>query len=510
MCKSITIVDGGGEVMLDILEARWKERHGEGIRRPGRSTSATENLRGMASTDMEIDNAASGMQTSVRTIMESLKEYYAILLGHEIKVLCRESGRTVECNLVDAMERAMFNLTCSGRVDFMVDIMDRKGGTIVVRKKNNMSVLDFMRKMGDRLVSFHFGAVYSHDIAMRELMDGFKPTYRLFCMDFDARDTSDAFWWSQLAVVYMTSKLGQQRFGSSYRNDVMLCFTGGGWHCYWSNETFARVASSTGFQAVTKNLELVHPFEVNGESTDYVRGGDGYYRLVAGSEGMLDFLYKDDFETGRRCILCDLGDHEVALDRMVHHLPVRFTERFARWMEPKGIVASVMVNLCGPQNSLRVNAMIQRIVGDIDGGNFRSFDGFQNSLVRVALFARCNKEDRSLFFEVERVYHLILFCCVMFDCLESGMAMDMHMADPRHMLRGVFSPKVKPEVEDPGRVYLSYPLPARWYALDRMDRSVGSLTLGEACDKENPKLLRGVKRFRMWMEMLDAERESVF
>ncbi|EKX45515.1 hypothetical protein GUITHDRAFT_108776 [Guillardia theta CCMP2712] len=128
-------------------------------------------------------------------------------------------------------------------------------------KKNNISVLDFMKKMGNRLVSFHFGAVYSHDIAMRELVDGFKP-------------------------VYGASKLGKKRFGSSFRNDVMVCFTGCGWHCYWSNERLARVASSSGFGAVMKNLELRHPFDVNREGTAYVRGADG-----------------DNFRTGRRDIL---------------------------------------------------------------------------------------------------------------------------------------------------------------------------------------------------------------
>lgn len=452
--------------------------------------------------DLETNGTPSEMEVSETStcgafpspeIRASLVGYYAMLLGRELKGLG---------NFMDSLENVMFGRVSCSRADLMVDLVNRQGDAVVVRKRNNLSVRDFLLKIGDRLLSFHFGALYSHDMAMRDLVEGFKVDYRLFCLDFDADDTGEEYWWSQLVVVQMTMVDLRRRFGMRGVSDL-VCFSGGGWHGYYGSDRMATDPSREKFEAVMKNVERQQMFQVDGKG--YARGLDGYFKLAPGVVGDLDFLFKENFEEQTRYVVLDLYEEERLLAKVLPHFPQQFKRRFRRWMEPKGVVASVLVRMVERAGiSLRAKTMVQRMVNDIDGGNFRSFEGFKSALNRVVQFTRCNGEGNSVFFERDRALGVLAYFCLMADCVESGLHVDFHMANPSQPLRGVFSPKVKPGVVDPGAVYVSCPVGWNWYGLERKD---GSLTLREACEEDNLKVERGMRLFREFALMVKVDRE---
>eukprot|EP00960_Hanusia_phi_P010174 296986-Hanusia_phi.AAC.1 len=368
-----------------------------------------------------------------------------------------------------------------------------------VRKQEVRDLREFVRSRERGLLTVHLGAEYSDLIHRERLLNSFEPVYRVFSLDLDCTKAGGDFFVSQafMAALYGVSAAARFLPGSG-EDDVLVCFTGGGWHVYLASDRLARVDSRVR-RSMLLNLGRRPVFALRRDGTP-MRTLDGHLGLQTGTKWASGDLVQisDDgtvryvWECGRESAF--LAEHEEWLLKAA-------ASRQREWLAPCGPASSILLSVVPVASSLEVAERLRGLAKDLDAGRVRCSRSLMASLSRLQAFAASRGEDQLSLAGKGWLRAVVAYACISFDCTASGMHLDHHTGDMRQMLRAPLSAKVKAHADGTMVSYVSLPLGTPSEAVRRCWED-GSLQATDLVDSlkmdEQPVLGPALGRFFAW------------
>lgn len=375
-------------------------------------------------------------------------------------------------------------------------------------RKEVKDLAQTMKQHGDRITAVNFGARYNESHARWGFMEK-KPVERVFCFDFDFKKPNPDCFMSQAFVVGMTCRIVMKQFmrGPISDNDVLICYTGGGWHAYFSSKNLL----DTGTQlrrAIRQNVQRELLLNATRETGEYTRELDGHYSLARG------YLIHDGSIISRNGrLLWDSRTDRCFVPEFMAAFMVNCKKREGEWLKPYGVVASILFRVMRSGVPDMLEEGLETIVNDINGGRLKIMKHVFFDIEKLQSKAQM-KKSKSMWFQDDSLKSIIVYVCVTHDCLVTSMDIDDHLDHMDWMLRCVLSPKIKEDSSGNVIAPISYPVGNIKDAVHAsyQDCSVHVGMLNDSPSlQDQPLLQKGLKKFNAWAKRAREvwrERES--
>eukprot|EP00960_Hanusia_phi_P009197 265611-Hanusia_phi.AAC.3 len=376
----------------------------------------------------------------------------------------------------------------------------------VIRKEEVLNLKEYIASRERGLLSLHLGAEYSDYMRRERISEGFRPVYRIFSLDLDCKVTGEAYFTQQAFMAGLYGVSMMQRFMDRLTKevDLMVCFTGGGWHVYFASERLAR-QDSQGRAVILQNLQRESVFSMRRDGT-FARNFNGHLVLRQGvSWKMGDLVHtakdgtvRDVWECRREAWFLIANE-----DCFLRAAPLREKD----WLAPGGPVSSILFTVQPLARSVEVSQRLASMVEDLEKGRVRVFSSLMAAVARVMQLAAVKEEDALTLGSSVWLRAVVMYACISHDCCVSGMHLDHHTRDSRQMLRAPLSAKVKSRSWGEVTSYISLPLGSPGEAVRRTWEG-GHLEVTGLEDsllmREQPVLEAALRHFYGWARRVSA------